>query len=245
MSPGTERRIESASATMTRMTRRRSSGYQRVDPDELRQAFTVFTSRFYRAIEGEPDEPLRELLATAVRKRLQQGLHPLEVFGAWTVVRSVLEAATGDRSNAVEVLDRCETAMVEYLREGVSLRPPYSWPVQELEELRRTLDRLTVGLELIGQSTPPVMAPTGGTVTALTRREREILTACAGGLTVDQIAAELGVSRATVRTYISRSTAKLGAVNRTHAIAIAVGLGVVIPPMPATDVAPCERCAGA
>jgi DNA-binding CsgD family transcriptional regulator len=243
MTPGIQRRIESASATMTRMARRRSSGYQRVDADELREAFTVFTTRFYQAVDGGPEEPLHELLTSAARKRLQQGLHPLEVFGAWTVARSVLETATGDSTRAVELLDGCETAMIGALREGVSLRPPYSWPVQELDALRRSLDRLTVGLELIGQSSPPVMAPSAGLAAALTRREREILTLGASGLTVDQIAGEMGVSRATVRTYIARSTAKLRAANRTHAIAIAVRLGVVIPPMPDPSAMPCERCA--
>jgi DNA-binding CsgD family transcriptional regulator len=229
MSPGRDRRIDSASATMTRMVRRRNAGYQRVDAAELRDALRLLTERFIQAAEGDPVDPLHEVLSAAVKRRLQQGLHPLEVFGAWTEVRKVLEAAVGDEPNTVQLLDECERVLVRRLREGVALRPPLEWPADELLTLRRAVERLMIGLELIEQSAPRPMVSAAGQVAALTRRERDILTLAAAGSTTGQTAAEMGVSKSTVRTYIARSIKKLGAANRTHAIAIAVSSGAVIP----------------
>jgi len=233
--PGRERRIESASATITRLVRRRNTGYQRVDPDDLREGVTAFTARFYDAVDGGPVEPLDELIAAVVRKRLQQGLHPLEVFGAWREVRRVLESVLCEEAETARLLDLCEQRLIEYLQEGVSLRPPYTWPGHEVQALRRDVERLRVGLQLIERSTQP-LTPAAAPV-ALTRREREILTHAAGGMTTDEIASTVGISRATVRTYMTRAVEKLGATNRTHAIALAVGMGIVIAPEPENDVA--------
>jgi DNA-binding NarL/FixJ family response regulator len=62
---------------------------------------------------------------------------------------------------------------------------------------------------------------------SLTPREREVLDALARGLGNKQIAAQLGVSERTVKFHVSSLFEKLGAGNRTEAVAIAARAGLV------------------
>jgi DNA-binding NarL/FixJ family response regulator len=55
----------------------------------------------------------------------------------------------------------------------------------------------------------------------LTRREREILSLLAGGLTQDQIAEHLVIAPKTVATHIERILSKLGVQSRAQAVAVA------------------------
>jgi DNA-binding NarL/FixJ family response regulator len=61
----------------------------------------------------------------------------------------------------------------------------------------------------------------------LTPREREVLDLMARGLANKQIAARLGISERTVKFHVSAVFAKLGASNRTEAVARAARLGLV------------------
>ncbi|MFI2365087.1 response regulator [Promicromonospora sp. NPDC019610] len=65
---------------------------------------------------------------------------------------------------------------------------------------------------------------------ALTEREREVLQQLGRGLTNDEIAAELYLSPATARTYVSRLLAKLGARDRAALVILAYETGLVRTP---------------
>ncbi|MEV0889892.1 response regulator transcription factor [Promicromonospora sp. MEB111] len=65
---------------------------------------------------------------------------------------------------------------------------------------------------------------------ALTEREREVLQQLGRGLTNDEIAAELYLSPATARTYVSRLLAKLGARDRAALVILAYETGLVRAP---------------
>jgi DNA-binding NarL/FixJ family response regulator len=64
---------------------------------------------------------------------------------------------------------------------------------------------------------------------ALTEREREIVAWVATGRSNDEIAAELFLSPATVRTHIGRAMLKLGARDRAQLVVFAVRAGLAIP----------------
>ncbi|MFB7470398.1 response regulator [Kitasatospora sp. NPDC056184] len=72
--------------------------------------------------------------------------------------------------------------------------------------------------------------PTGHRLTGITDREREILTLVGRGLSNTEIAAELVLSTATVKTYMTRLLTKLAARDRVHLVILAYESGLV--PLP-------------
>jgi DNA-binding NarL/FixJ family response regulator len=75
--------------------------------------------------------------------------------------------------------------------------------------------------QLLAGATPPAAPPSLGNDFGLTERELEVLRRIAEGKTNAEIAAELVVSEATVKTHINHIFAKLGARDRAHAILLA------------------------
>ncbi len=73
------------------------------------------------------------------------------------------------------------------------------------------------------------LQPTGASrvSTALTQREGEVLRMMVGGLTNPEIGAQLAISADTVTEHVHKIANKLTARNRTQAVAIAVGIGLV------------------
>ena len=74
----------------------------------------------------------------------------------------------------------------------------------------------------------PSERPPGGPSEGLTAREVEILAHLAQGKSNPQIAQELVISRATVKTHVQRIIAKLGVSDRTQAAVRAIALGLVV-----------------
>jgi DNA-binding NarL/FixJ family response regulator len=84
-------------------------------------------------------------------------------------------------------------------------------------ELRRAIDAAAAQESFVDPSVPPK-----GSRGKLTRRQREILQLLADGESTTVAARELDLSEETVKTHIKTALARLGAKNRTHAVAIAL-----------------------
>ncbi|HEY2576079.1 MAG TPA: response regulator transcription factor [Streptosporangiaceae bacterium] len=69
----------------------------------------------------------------------------------------------------------------------------------------------------------------GVELTALTEREREVLTLVAAGLSNDEIAARLFLSPLTAKTHVSRIMTKLNARDRAQLVVMAYESGLVTP----------------
>lgn len=69
----------------------------------------------------------------------------------------------------------------------------------------------------------------------LTARQVEVLQLAAGGLSVAEIGAAMYLTRDTAKRHLENAYAKLGARNGTHAVALAIGAGLVTPPDPTAD----------
>jgi DNA-binding NarL/FixJ family response regulator len=64
----------------------------------------------------------------------------------------------------------------------------------------------------------------------LSPRELDVLRLVARGLTGLQIAEQLQLSESTVESHVRRAVQALGAHNRVHAVALAIGRGLIEPP---------------
>jgi DNA-binding CsgD family transcriptional regulator len=103
-------------------------------------------------------------------------------------------------------------------------------PESAAESERRRAQRLAQSLRA-AQLTARAQMPASPQVAALSPREREVLGLIAGGLTSEEIAEALHITRHTARTHARNILDKLGARTRAHAVALALGRA----PEPAPD----------
>lgn len=85
------------------------------------------------------------------------------------------------------------------------------------EELRRAVRAALEQERFVDPAVPP-----RGSRGKLTRRQREIFQLLANGESTTVAARQLGLSEETVKTHTKHALARLGAKNRTHAVAIAL-----------------------
>jgi DNA-binding NarL/FixJ family response regulator len=85
------------------------------------------------------------------------------------------------------------------------------------EELRRAVGAALEQERFVDPAVPP-----RGSRGKLTQRQREILQRLANGESTTVAARELGLSEETIKTHTKNALARLGARNRTHAVAIAL-----------------------
>jgi DNA-binding NarL/FixJ family response regulator len=92
----------------------------------------------------------------------------------------------------------------------------------------------SVTRRLIAEFVSRPEAPTspGPALDVLTDREREVLTLVGGGLSNEEIAAELVISTATARTHVSRAMTKLRARDRAQLVVAAYESRLVTPGQP-------------
>jgi DNA-binding NarL/FixJ family response regulator len=82
-------------------------------------------------------------------------------------------------------------------------------------------------------SQPQPHVPTEAQLCTLTPREREVIALVAIGLSNDEIADRLVISRATAKTHVSRALSKLDVRDRAQLVAVAYQAGIVHPGDPA------------
>jgi DNA-binding NarL/FixJ family response regulator len=152
--------------------------------------------------------------------------------------RRIVEGADPDDSIAVLMLTTFDLNeyVYEALRAGASGFLLKDVPPEDLVAAVRVVaagDGLiapTITKRLIEQfarSAPPTTPPEG--LDELTPREVEVLTLIARGLSNGEIAHELVISAATVKTHVKRVLSKLGARDRVQAVVAAYEAGLVTP----------------
>jgi DNA-binding NarL/FixJ family response regulator len=91
------------------------------------------------------------------------------------------------------------------------------------EELRRAVEAAAAQESFVDPAVPPK-----GSRGKLTRRQRQILQRLADGESTTVAARELDLSEETVKTHMKNTFARLGAKNRTHAVAIALRESLIV-----------------
>jgi two-component system response regulator DevR len=92
-----------------------------------------------------------------------------------------------------------------------------------IEELRRAVAAAAAQESFVDPGMPPK-----GSRGKLTRRQREILQLLADGESTTVAARELDLSEETVKTHMKNALARLGARNRSHAVAIALRESLIV-----------------
>ncbi len=170
------------------------------------------------AQEEQPDVMLMD-----IRMPLRDGIAATEAIRKALPNVRVLLLTTYDTPELV----------IEGLRAGAAGYLLKDSSAEELCNAVRTVARGQVLLQansaaqLLAGLTPPAQPQSQAEKLGLTERERDVLRLIVVGRNNSEIASELYVSEATVKTHINHIFAKLGARDRTHAVVLAHQLGLV------------------
>jgi len=145
-------------------------------------------------------------------RRWAGNLHP-EPIGATETIRILLKSEPG--LGIVAHGDRAERHLASAaLQAGASA---YVSRTASAELLEQAVQAALAQERFIDPAVPP-----RGSRGKLTKRQREILQLLANGESTTVAARELDLSEETIKTHTKNAFARLGARNRTHAVAIAL-----------------------
>ena len=170
------------------------------------------------AQEEQPDVMLMD-----IRMPLRDGIAATEAIRKALPDVRILLLTTYDTPDLV----------IEGLRAGAAGYLLKDSSAEELCAAVRTVARGQVLLQansaaqLLAGLTPPAPSQSQAEKLGLTERERDVLRLIVFGRNNSEIASELYVSEATVKTHINHIFAKLGARDRVHAVVLAHQLGLV------------------
>ncbi len=159
----------------------------------------------------------------------------MPVMDGIEATRRIVEAEVATRVLVLTTYD-LDDLVHAALREGAAGFLLKSTPV----------DRLVDGIEVVAQGeallspslvrrliehhlTGPAPGSAKELVAGLTERERDVLVLVGRGRSNDEVAAELFVSRATVKSHINHVFAKLGITSRVQAVVLCYEHGLVVP----------------
>lgn len=188
---------------------------------QLRRAFersqiptlTIDNERFYK----EANAPARLIFRMSLREMRRHRIDDLTaeadlpaLTAAWTELRE-----RGSVSGKYFITFKDGSTLWVYFAALENVLPgqhlivfmPADWPGDELEEMH------TATSDEDGGSLSP--------------RQLDVLRLVALGASASQIAADLSISEATVRTHVKNVLERLGANNRAHAVAIAMTSGLL------------------
>ena len=216
----------------------------------VRAAFRVLLEQEGMVVTGEAatgDEAVGAARATAPDVVLMD--LDLPDAGGVEATRALLEAVPDGATRVVMLMTSdSDEAVLGALRAGATGLLLKDADPEELLAAVRVVARgdalLAPGLatRLVADfmSRPERLRCTPAELEELTAREREVVALVACGLSNEEIAEQLVVTRATAKTHVSRALCKLHARDRAQLVVLAYEAGLVRPgrPVPADPVAP-------
>ena len=212
------------------------------EPDYVREPGYLVLARVLLT-QGRPGPALALLNPLHAAAAAQDRVGSLIEIGA---LRALALAASGDAGRAVDALAEALTLACPqgYLRVFADEGPPMAALLAQLIAAQRSgsgfgavaevplgcLARLQRALSARGvapDAGPGGVTATPGLVDPLTSRELEVLEMLAAGRSNQAIASQLVVTLDTVKKHVSHVLSKLGAANRTEAVARARELGLI------------------
>ncbi|RKS77044.1 DNA-binding NarL/FixJ family response regulator [Actinomadura pelletieri DSM 43383] len=162
---------------------------------------------------------------------------PLQGTDVLDLVRRILDEGE-ERAPGVIVMTTPthEDSLLDALRAGVRGVASKESPPSELVHTIRSVaaggavltSTMTRHLLEWASRVPMASRAQNSVVDALSRRERTVLELVSSGMSDEEVAAELHVSTATVRSHIHHITSKLGMSGRTQVVAFAYRQGLVV-----------------
>jgi two-component system NarL family sensor kinase len=189
-----------------------SEDWRELRPDEL-QMLHIISDQIGLAIQraqlsAEHTRAATQLATTEERNRLAREIHDTLAQGLAAITRQLESADTLLQSRSGSTQEAIQKAL-QLAREN-------------LKEARRSVMDL--------RATPPQTMsgdPTTMPIEELTERELEVLRLVAQGMPNKEIASYLIISERTAKFHVSSIMSKLGATNRTEAVALAAQRGLI------------------